>query len=332
MTPATVSAEALDDAVEVLRSGGLVAFPTETVYGLGADARNRDALGRLYAVKRRPPGHPVIVHLAAGPPLSELLAPWAARVPPAARSLAESCWPGPLTLVFRRAASVLDEVTGGGDTVGLRVPDQPVAQRLLARFGDGVAAPSANRFGQVSPTTADDVRGDLGGDVDRVLDGGPCRVGVESTVVDCTDDRPVVLRLGGVTGEQLQAIVGEPVAVCDDGTRAAPGTRASHYAPRARVVVVAAPEVTARADALLATGAKVGLLAAVPPPDLPPGVTVLAAPTDVEALAHEFYRLLRDADRRHVDVLLAVPPEPAGIGAAVADRLARAANPGPGRR
>ena len=332
MTGATVSPDALDDAVEVLRRGGLVAFPTETVYGLGADATNRDAVRRLYAVKGRPPRHPVIVHLAPGPRLDELLAPWAARVPPAARSLAESCWPGPLTLVLRRAVTVLDEVTGGRDTVGLRVPDQPVAQRFLARFGGGVAAPSANRFGRVSPTTAEDVRADLDGDVDRVLDGGPCRVGVESTVVDCSEDRPVVLRLGGVTRERLQAIVGEPVSVGDDGTRAAPGTLPSHYAPHAQVIVVAAPEVTTRANALLAAGARVGLLAAVPPPDLPPGVTFLRAPADVDALAHELYRLLRDADRRRVDVLLAVAPEPVGIGAAVADRLARAAHPGEWRR
>jgi L-threonylcarbamoyladenylate synthase len=325
MPGVTVGPEVLDDAVEVLRRGGLVAFPTETVYGLGADATNRDALHRLYAVKGRPARHPVIVHVAAGAPLDELLAPWAAAIPPAARSLAESCWPGPLTLVLRRAVGVLDEVTGGRDTVGLRVPDQPLAQDLLTRFGGGVAAPSANRFGRVSPTTAADVRADLGLDVDRILDGGRCQVGVESTVVDCSDGRPVVLRLGGVSRERLEAIVAGPVPVCDDGTRPAPGTLASHYAPRARVVLVAAPEVSARASDLVAAGARVGLLAAVPPADLPVGVTVLAAPADVDELARDLYRLLRDADRQRVDVLLAVPPEPVGIGAAVADRLARAA-------
>jgi L-threonylcarbamoyladenylate synthase len=227
--------------------------------------------------------------------------------------------------VLRRAVGVLDEVTGGRDTVGLRLPDQPLAQDLLTRFGGGVAAPSANRFGRVSPTTAADVRADLGPDVDRILDGGRCQVGVESTVVDCSDGRPVVLRLGGVSRERLEAIVAGPVPVCDDGTRPAPGTLASHYAPRARVVLVAAPEVSARASDLVAAGARVGLLAAVPPADLPPGVTVLAAPADVDELARDLYRLLRDADRQRVDVLLAVPPEPVGIGAAVADRLARAA-------
>ena len=171
MSVATV--EAVEEAARVLREGGLVAFPTETVYGLGADAQNPDALRRLYAVKARPRTHPVIVHLAARASCDELLAPWAARVPAAARALAAACWPGPLTLVVPRSASVGAEVTGGRDTIGLRVPDQPVAQQLLARVGGGVAAPSANRFGRVSPTTAEHVRADLGDDVDYVLDGGP---------------------------------------------------------------------------------------------------------------------------------------------------------------
>jgi L-threonylcarbamoyladenylate synthase len=322
-----VSAEAIADAARVLRRGGLVAFPTETVYGLGADAQNAGALRRLYEVKGRPATHPVIVHLAALPSCEELLAPWAARVPPPALALAEACWPGPLTLVLPRSAAVRDEVTGGRDTVGLRVPDQEVAQRLLKRFGGGVAAPSANRFGRVSPTTAEHVRADLGRDVDAVLDDGPCRVGVESTVVDCSDERPVILRRGGITQERVEAIVGAAVPVCADGQRPAPGTLPSHYAPEAEVVLVATSEVAPRARQLVRDGLQVGLLAASPPPDLPPAVQLLRAPSDVEGLARELYGLLREADRLGLDVVLAVAPPPVGLGAAVADRLARAAHP-----
>ena len=315
----------LDDAVAVLRRGGLVAFPTETVYGLGADARSRPGLRRLYAVKGRPTTHPVIVHLPAASGVDELLAPWAATVPSAARALADACWPGPLTLLVRRAAGVPDEVTGGRDTVGVRVPDQPLAQRLLQRFGGGVAAPSANRFGRVSPTTAEHVRADLDGDVDLVLDGGPCRVGVESTIVDCTGDQPVVARLGALSREHLEAVLGCPLAVRVDGTIAAPGALPSHYAPTARVELVTAHELVPRAEALVAAGTRVGVLAPPPLPVLPVEVERLDTPGPVDQLAHELYTLLRDADRRGVDVLLAVAPARRGLGAAVADRLTRAA-------
>ncbi|RLT39473.1 MAG: threonylcarbamoyl-AMP synthase, partial [Chloroflexi bacterium] len=172
----------IEAAVRILRAGGLVAIPTETVYGLAADASNPAAVRRLYEVKGRPPGHPVIVHIAG----AEALSHWAARVSDDARRLAEACWPGPLTLVLPRTPAAVDDVTGGLDTVGLRVPNHPLTLALLRAFEGGLAAPSANRFGRVSPTTADDVRADLGGDVDLVLDGGPCGVGVESTIVDCS--------------------------------------------------------------------------------------------------------------------------------------------------
>jgi L-threonylcarbamoyladenylate synthase len=322
-----VPREAVEEAARVLRDGGLVAFPTETVYGLGADAGNPDALRRLYEVKGRPPTHPVIVHLATRSSCDELLAPWAARVPAPARALAAGCWPGPLTLVLARSESVRTEVTGGGDTVGVRVPDQPVAQQLLARFGGGVAAPSANRFGRVSPTTAEHVRADLGRDVDYVLDGGACRVGIESTVVDCSEDQPVILRLGGVTREHVESVVGGPVPVCDDGQRPAPGTLPAHYAPDAAVIVVAASDAASRARQLLDDGLHVGLLTASAPAGLPAAVTVLRAPADVDGFARELYGLLRDADRRGLDAVLAVAPPRVGLGAAVADRLTRAAHP-----
>ncbi|MDP9333086.1 MAG: L-threonylcarbamoyladenylate synthase, partial [Actinomycetota bacterium] len=222
-------------AADVLRSGGLVAFPTETVYGLGADATNPRALRRLFAVKERPVDHPVIVHVARAEQLDDL----GRDVPEIAHALAEACWPGPLTLVVRRRVDrVAGEATGGRDTVGIRVPDHPVARALLDAFGGSIAAPSANRFGRVSPTTAQHVHDDLGGDVDLVLDGGPCTVGVESTIVDVTGAEPVVLRVGGISEERLAELVGAQLARRTAGEIAAPGTLESHYAPEARVELV----------------------------------------------------------------------------------------------
>jgi L-threonylcarbamoyladenylate synthase len=308
-------------AARVLRDGGLVAFPTETVYGLGADASSPRALRRLYAVKGRPADHPVIVHLGS----IDQLAQWALDVPERARRLAEACWPGPLTLVLARSSRVPDEATGGRPTVGLRVPDQPVALALLHAFGGGVAAPSANRFGRVSPTSADDVRADLGDDVDLVLDGGPCRVGVESTIVDCSRDEPVVLRLGGVAREQIEDILGRHVAVLSDGTIAAPGTLASHYAPRARVLVVDARDLGTRATTELARGKRVGVVASKLFDDVPAAAIVVGSPADADDYARSLYSMLRAADAADLDVVLAVPPPEVGIGAAVADRLRRAA-------
>jgi len=295
-------------AVDALRAGGLVAFPTETVYGLGADAANRGALQRLFAVKGRPRDHPVIVHVARAAQLDDL----AIDPPDIAHTLAEACWPGPLTLVVRRHPDrVAAEATGGLDTVGIRIPDHPLALALLDAFGAGVAAPSANRFGRVSPTTAQHVRDDLNGDVDLVLDGGPCRVGVESTIVDVTGDAPVVLRVGGITEERLAELVGTRLARRTSGEVAAPGTLPSHYAPNARVELVRAGEIGARSEQLRADGLAVG---------------VLDAPRDTAEYARVLYQRLRELDDRGVDVILAVvPADTDGIGAAVADRLRRAA-------
>lgn len=346
-------------AVEVLRGGGLVAFPTETVYGLGADASNPDAVARIYAVKGRPRNHPVIVHLAETTFIKE----WAADIPADAWKLAEAFWPGPLTLILPRSASVPDAVTGGAGTVGLRVPDQPLALELLEAFGGGIAAPSANRFGRVSPTTAAHVRADLGTDVDLILDGGACAVGVESTIVDLSQGRPRVLRLGGLSVEALSEALGHTVEVTavavgplqdlvpaagpapasgadvSDGSGGgesaggvepvrAPGTLSSHYAPAARVELVAAEDVLGRAAALLAEGRRVGLLAPRRIAGLPDGLDALPPAGGAQAYAQCLYQRLREADRRGLDVLLAVPPPETGIGAAVADRLRRAATPG----
>ena len=308
-------------AAETLRRGGLVAFPTETVYGLGADADNAGALARLYAVKGRPGEHPVIVHVGSPGQLDD----WAADVPVAARRLGDTLWPGPLTIVVRRAARVLDAVTGGGDTVGVRVPDQSVALALLRAFGGGIAAPSANRFGHVSPTTAGDVRADLGDDVDVLLDDGPCTVGVESTIVDCTGDELVILRPGGVSRERVEEVSGQAVGVRSDGLVRAPGTLKSHYAPKATVLVVDRQDLAERTRALLAAGERVAVLAPAAIPALPAGVVVLDAPANADEYARVLYARLREADRRGVDVLLAVPPPDTGVGVAVGDRLRRAA-------
>jgi len=309
-------------AVAVLRDGGLVAFPTETVYGLGCDAESPVALRRLFAVKRRPADHPVIVHVSSVAAIEV----YAVDVSPVARALVDVFWPGPLTVVLPRSARIPDEVTGGRGTVGLRVPDESCALALLVAFGGAVAAPSANRFGKVSPTTAADVRADLGDDVDLILDGGPCRVGVESTIVDCTGPVPTILRLGGVAQTAIEAVVGTSVELCTAGTTAAPGTLPGHYAPTARVVLVERRAVGARAAGLLAAGRRVGMLAAAPAPtDLPGGLTVLDPPADIDDFARVLYARLRDADRAGLEVLLVVAPPPDGVGAAVVDRLARAA-------
>src|SRR4051812_33598680 len=305
-------------AADTLRRGGLVAFPTKTVYGLGADADNAAALARLYAVKGRPGEHPVIVHVGARAQLDE----WAADVPVAARRLGDALWPGALTLVVRRSARVLDGVTGGGDTVGVRVPGQPMALALLRAFGGGIAAPSANRFGHVSPTTAADVFADLGDDVDVILDGGPCRVGVESTIVDCSRDEPAILRLGGTPRERVEELLGRAVPLLDAGEVRAPGTLESHYAPRAHVEFTELGTLVDLIEAALARDESVGVIGV---DDRRTEVVVLGLPRDGDEYAHDLYRMLRDADARGLDRVIAVLPDPSGLGAAVADRLRRAA-------
>ena len=323
---------AIERAAEVLEAGGLVAFPTETVYGLGADAANVDAVARVFAVKGRPTDHPLIVHLGD---LDELDR-WAATVTTPARLLADAFWPGPITLLVERAAWVPDVVTGGRPTVGLRVPDHRVARALLRSFAAnrpgrpaGIAAPSAIRFGRVSPTTADHVRADLGDDVDLVLDGGPCVIGVESTIVDCTGARPEVLRLGGISLERLADVLGSaPVVVAPGVAARAPGMLAAHYAPRALVELVEPDQVAARAAGLTGDGRRVGLLAPTVVADMPADVIELEPAGPADDYARVLYDRLRQADRLGVDVLLVVPPPAGGMGAAVRDRLRRAAAAG----
>ena len=314
----------IERAARVLRDGGLVAFPTETVYGLGADASSDAAVARIFAAKGRPRGHPLIVHLPEGARLDD----WALDVPEAARRLARAAWPGPLTMILRRGPRVAAAVTGGAPTVGLRVPGHALAQALLRGFGGGVAAPSANRFGAVSPTTADHVASDLGDAIDYLLDGGACDVGLESTIIDLSRGRAVLLRPGGLPREQIEPITG-PLAAPDAAAPAAPGTLASHYAPRAEVVAVAPDEVPAAVAAARAGGARVAVLA---PAAAFAGWPALDAhghrlPDDVAGIARTLYAALRDLDASGVDVVIAALPPDAGLGEAVADRLRRAAGP-----
>ncbi|WP_248843850.1 L-threonylcarbamoyladenylate synthase, partial [Streptomyces albus] len=248
----------------------------------GANAEDPAAVRRIFEVKGRPPSHPLIVHIGD----AERLDDWVEDVPKTARLLAERFWPGPLTLVLRRGPRVPLEATGGLETVAVRVPDHPVALELLSAFGGGVTAPSANRFGSVSPTTADHVRAELGDAVDFVLDGGACHVGVESTIVDVTGDAPGILRPGGVTREDLEAVLGSPVAVPATSTVRVPGQHPSHYAPRARVVLVAPERVVAEAEQARAEGHRVGVL--LPPSftDAPAGAhAVVAVPESMAAYA-----------------------------------------------
>jgi L-threonylcarbamoyladenylate synthase len=312
----------IDRAVDLLRRGGVVALPTETVYGLAANAEDELAVRRVFAIKGRPATHPLIVHI----PGAEHLAAWAREVPDAARRLAEAFWPGPLTVVLRRTSRATDAVTGGQDTVALRVPNHPMALEVLRKLGGGIAAPSANRFGRVSPTTAEHVARDLAGDVDLVLDGGPCTVGVESTIVDLSSGEPAILRPGGLAAEEVERVLGRKVPVRAESKVRVSGSLASHYAPRAGVVLAEPREALARVQALRSQGLRVGVLGPVSL-GLPPDVPRFDVPEDPAGAARVLYARLREADEQGHDVLVACLPEASGLGIAVRDRLARAAAP-----
>ena len=285
------------------------------MYGLGADATNAAAVRRIFAVKGRPADHPLIVHLAEATDIDA----WAQAVPGYARLLAAAYWPGPLTLILPKLPEVLDVVTGGQATVGLRVPAHPLTHEVIRRLGTGVAAPSANRFGRVSPTSAAHVRSDLCDHLaadDAILDGGPCSVGVESTILDCTGPLPRLLRAGAITAAMVEQTTGLDV-LAPDGTVRASGTLASHYAPQATVHI-------ATADAPLEIpGAGLIAEAAIPTPD---GMVRLLAAADVGAYARDLYAALRASDAHGLTDVVAILPTAEGIGAAVHDRLRRAAH------
>jgi L-threonylcarbamoyladenylate synthase len=321
--------ESLHQAADLMRRGRLVAFPTETVYGLGAAAENESAVRAMFAAKGRPADHPVIVHL----PDAAQLDMWAAAIPPAARRLAAAFWPGPLTLILRRGSGASNLVTGGLDTVGLRVPGHPVAQQLLRLFGGGIAAPSANRFGRVSPTTAQHVLDELDGRVDLILDGGPCTIGLESTIVDVSRGEPAVLRPGGVTAEQLAEVLGPFSSSPNSDAPRVSGSLESHYAPRARVELLSPDQIAARAAELVAQGKRVTVLLReaehheAEPHSFPQSAVVISLPRDDVELARTLYATLRRVDELGCDVALTTLPIEEGVGTAIADRLRKAAGP-----
>jgi L-threonylcarbamoyladenylate synthase len=311
-------------AARRLRSGELVAFPTETVYGLGADAGNADAVRRIFAVKRRPADHPLIVHV----PDASHVPRWARNVPSGAQALADAFWPGPLTLILPRAPHVSDAITGGQDGVGLRVPSHPVAQALLAAFaaigGEGIAAPSANRFGHVSPTTAMHVEADLGDEVAMILDGGASEVGIESTIVAFAHGAPLLVRPGGVGIDELTRVLRMRPRTTDAEAPRASGTLASHYATRTQAFLVPADlmrtEIAQREDRDERVAVLARTLDAPPPIDGP----WIRAPLDASLYAHDLYANLRTLDAAGTDAILieAVPETPEWL--AVRDRLTRA--------
>ncbi|WEN15702.1 L-threonylcarbamoyladenylate synthase [Rhodanobacter sp. AS-Z3] len=320
---AAVAAEVMD-AVRALRRGGLIGLPTETVYGLGADASNPQAVARIFAAKERPANHPLIVHLHR----PRQMAVWARAVPLAAWELAEACWPGPLTLILPRSSMVADAVTGGLDTVALRVPAHPLALQVLEEFGGGIAAPSANRHKKISPTTAQDVRDELGDKVDVLLDGGPCRVGIESTIVDLSTGTLRVLRPGAIAAAELQQITGLAVDQTIEASLRCPGRMDLHYAPQAMVLPVPLEQVPHELAQQMARGARVGVLSAQRGPAWPGNIPWLPLGTSPAEQAQQLYQRLREADRMRLDVLIVVAPSDDGLGCALRDRLWRAAGRG----
>jgi L-threonylcarbamoyladenylate synthase len=308
--------DVLDRAAEVLRAGGLVAFPTETVYGLGANALDPRAVARIFEAKGRPADNPLIVHLSAAAQLRSVVA----EVTPLATRLAARWWPGPLTLVLDAHPDLPVQTTAGLRTVAVRVPDHDIARALITRAGVPLAAPSANRSGRPSPTVAAHVVADLGEQVELIIDGGACRVGLESTVVDARGSEPIVLREGSVTREDLGIGAG------DDRTAdlmASPGTRHRHYTPSCSVVVAAVGTGAALAAAEAARGQRVGLVADAP---TPPGVLMIGRPASPAELAAGLYDALRTAEHAEFDVVVVEAVDEVGIGRAVMDRLRRAAS------
>ena len=337
--PALPDPQIIARAAAILRRGGLVAFPTETVYGLGADALNPGAVQAIFAAKERPAQDPLIVHVADFAELERVVS----AIPDTARVLAQHFWPGPLTLVLPKSAAVPDEVTAGGPTVAVRCPNHPLALALIRAVGSPIAAPSANRFSHTSPTTAQHVWDDLAGRIDLILDGGPTTIGVESTVLDLTGAIPTILRPGGATREELEAVLGQvavggQVAVAGQSTNAppaSPGLLDRHYAPRAPLYLLTGDDETVRSyliDAAIGAFLKrirIGLL--VMEEDLPTlantrcPLVVLGPQNNLGLVARRLYDAIRTLDASGVEMILARDAPPNGLGLAIRDRLRRAA-------
>ena len=309
----------LKEAANSLKQGNLVAFPTETVYGLGADASNKDAVARIYEVKGRPTGHPLIVHISSINNLDK----WAQQIPEYAITLARTFWPGPMTLILPRTELAKDFITGGQDNVGIRVPSHPLALSLLKEFetlgGFGIAAPSANRFGKVSPTSAQAVQEELSEYLtldDLILDGGPCQIGIESTIIDCTKQTPQILRPGGVTQEQIEELINLDLnqkMITHGNNVKAPGLLESHYAPKAKVFLSGTPQ---PGDGFLA-------LSNI---ETPVGAIRLATPVSDEEYARQLYSAFRLADSKKLERIFVVPLKNEGIAVAINNRLSKAAH------
>ena len=318
----TSMSDAIQQAAAVLRAGGLVAFPSETVYGLGADAMNPAAVARIFTLKGRPATHPLIVHIASVAALDQ----WALEIPDAARRVAEAFWPGPLTMILKRQAHVLDAVTGGQDSVGLRMPAHPLALALLMEFGGAIAAPSANRYGHVSATTAEHVREEFGMAVDYILEGGACRVGIESTIVSFLGDEPVILRPGVITSSMLAEVFGSPVLSpeVNQSLPRAPGSDVAHYAPKTPASCVTAE----RLAQILAQQSSSPAIAYLHHSELTPAQTeqliTRRMPMQADAYAQQLYAALRWADTLGVERLLIEMPPTGEAWLAVQDRLTRA--------
>ncbi|MBT2300922.1 threonylcarbamoyl-AMP synthase [Variovorax paradoxus] len=325
------SPAAIDEAVRVLRAGGLVAFPTETVYGLGADATSDAAVAGIFKAKGRPSNHPLIVHVAAGVKGTEALSRFAQPLPPFAQKLVLAFWPGPLTLIVTRQPGVAAAAAGGEDTIGLRCPAHPVAQALLAACAEhgvpGVAGPSANRFGRVSPTTAQHVQQEFGGEL-LVIDGGPCEVGIESTIVDCSRGAPVLLRPGAITRTQIEAACGE--ALRDKHELAAPDPRASgtleaHYAPSAKLRLMDAKAMQAGLDVLGANAAHIAVWSRSALKSRSQHILQRRMPDDAAAAAQQLFAVLRAFDAEGVKLIWVEMPPAGPEWEGVRDRLQRAA-------
>ncbi|MGR9116432.1 MAG: L-threonylcarbamoyladenylate synthase [Gammaproteobacteria bacterium] len=329
MIPTFADDDAIERAAQLLRQGCLVAFPTETVYGLGADASNPEAVKRIFRAKGRPADHPLIVHIAD----VESIADWALTVPESARRLAARFWPGPLTLILKKKPNVPSVVTGGQDTVGLRVPDNPVALRLLRAFGGGVAAPSANRFKRISPTQASHVAEELGGLVDMILDGGPCRVGVESTIVDLSGSKPALLRPGQITRLQIEQVLGGELLVVRHTDQAnainirAPGMMKIHYAPVTPALLCSNERLPETIRDMTSQGQKIGVLIYRSNIQAESNIRVSSMPEQADDYAQALYAALRELDAMRLDKILIEQPPETDEWRAINDRLSKAAAP-----
>lgn len=340
MLIASADAASIQVACRILAAGGLVAVPTETVYGLAASLKHDSALKRIFDVKRRPADHPLIVHV----PDIEVARRYAKSFSSSANKLAEAFWPGPLTLVLPRSELVPACVTGGHDTVGIRVPSHPVTLELLRNLGNAIAAPSANRFTQVSPTRAAHVAVDLGHDVDLILDGGSCEVGVESTVLDLSTEHPTILRPGGISREAIELVLEQPVRTLGEkgSSTPSPGQHPLHYSPRAKVKIVSAAQTWEVAKNDAAQGKRVRVFTFQKPTfrcrhvetdsqsqlvsdSAPERLDYWLFPSELQEIAKQLYSRFRDADRDKVDLLLVELPPTTGLGQAICDRIRRAA-------